>query len=74
MKTIKIISTHLLAWFIFTGVMGVILGPSINIDSEKIDFDKISQGIPTLVSVFSTIYLLTGWLLPYRYFNKKNHE
>jgi hypothetical protein len=70
MNTIKIVFTHLTAWFLLTGVAGMIFGPSI--DTGKIDSEKISQGIPTSIIAFSAIYFLVGWVLPYRYFNKKN--
>ncbi len=74
MKVFKILICHLVIWFLFSGIVCSIMAP--NISTENVDFNKISEGIPTSAIVLSIIYLLVGWIIPYKYFKTKikKHE
>jgi len=74
MRVLKILVYHFVIWFLFSGIVCSIMAPKIS--TENVDFNKISEGIPTSAIVISIIYLLGGWIIPYKYFKTKmkTHE
>ncbi len=75
MKILKILISHLVLWFFISAIIQAvyiaIYSPDISLDN--IDFDKISEEIPSSFVFISVSYLLIGWIIPYKYFNKKSY-
>ena len=69
MRWTKIIGSHLIIWFFVSGIIGVLLGPDVS--DQGLSIENIAEQIPSSVLFISVAYLLMGWIIPYKYFNKK---
>ena len=68
MRWTKIIGSHLIIWFFVSGIIGALLGPDVS--DQGLSIENIAEQIPSSVLFISVAYLLMGWIIPYKYFNK----